>query len=305
MYAQGCLVQDPKWPESELFNPEVNEDEQALMDQAIKEAQNSDLIIAVMGEDYEQVGESKSRTSLTLPGNQHKLVKALVATGKPVVLVLINGRPLTINWENEKVPAILEAWFPDRFGGQAIAETIFGQNNPGGKLPITFPKSIGQLPYNFPFKPSAQAGQPRKGPNGYGHTRVSGSLYPFGYGLSYTSFEYADLKLSSSEVGSSDTLHISFSVKNTGDRIGDEVVQLYLRDEVSSVTTYDKMLKAYERVRLESGESIKVEMYLTKEDWCFIGRGLDWVQEPGSFRLMIGSSSTDVRLETAFNLLED
>jgi beta-glucosidase len=151
------------------------------------------VVVVVVGEDEKRVGESLSRTGLDLPGRQLKLVQALQATGKPVVMVMINGQPLTINWENRYVPAILEAWFPGPEGGKVIAETLFGDNNPGGKLPITFPKTTGQIEFNFPYKPASQANQPTSGPNGYGKTSVNGALYPFGYGLSYTTFEYSNL----------------------------------------------------------------------------------------------------------------
>lgn len=192
-YEKGCDIVDPNWPGSEIIPIPLSKEEQASIDAAVEKAKLSDIIIAVVGEDEKRVGETKSRTSLGLPGRQFQLVQALYATGKPVVLVLINGQPLTINWENKFLPAILEAWFPSTAAGEVIAETLFGDYNPGGKLTVTFPKAVGQIPLNFPFKPGSQAGQPGAGPNGYGNTRVLGPLYPFGYGLSYTTFEYSDL----------------------------------------------------------------------------------------------------------------
>jgi beta-glucosidase len=233
-YQLGCNVADENWPESELYPLEMTEKEKKQFDAAIEVANKSDIIIAVMGETEQLVGESRSRTSLDLPGNQNAYLRALYATGKPVILVLINGRPMTINWPQKNIPAIIEAWFPGEYGGDAIAETIFGLYNPGGKLPMTFPKSIGQLEYNFPYKPGAHAGQPGDGPNGFGKTNVFGALYPFGYGLSYTSFAYSNLTVSPS-FNKNDTVFVSIDITNTGNYDGDEVVQLYFKDDLSSV----------------------------------------------------------------------
>ncbi|MFV0265847.1 MAG: glycoside hydrolase family 3 C-terminal domain-containing protein [Draconibacterium sp.] len=192
-FAKGCEVVDATWPESEIIPTPLTDGEQKQIAEALKKARKADVVIAVLGEDADRCGESKSRTGLGLPGRQLQLLQALKETGKPIVLVLINGQPLTINWENRYIPAILEAWFPNPMGGQVIAETIFGDNNPGGKLTVTLPKSLGQLSFNFPFKPASQEDQPTTGPNGYGNTRVNGALYPFGFGLSYTSFELKNL----------------------------------------------------------------------------------------------------------------
>ena len=189
-------------------------------------------------------------TSLDLPGRQQQLLEALHATGKPGVIVLINGQPLTINWADQHVPAILEAWFPSCQGGTVIAETLFGDNNPGGKLTVTFPKSVGQIPFNFPHKPAAQAnGGNKLGPDGNA-TRANGAIYYFGHGLSYTTFEYSGLKLSAETIRPNEGITVSCTVKNTGSRAGDEVAQLYLRDEQSSVTTYEKVLRGFERIHL-------------------------------------------------------
>ncbi|CAH8281427.1 beta-glucosidase [Mariniflexile fucanivorans] len=302
-YEKGCDIVDPDWPGSEIIPTPLSKDEQASIDAAVEKAKQSDVIIAVVGEDEKRVGETKSRTSLGLPGRQFQLVQALYATGKPVVLVLINGQPLTINWENKFLPAILEAWFPSTEAGNVIAETLFGDYNPGGKLSVTFPKSVGQIPLNFPFKPGSQAGQPGAGPNGYGNTRVLGSLYPFGYGLSYTTFEYSDLVVSQKTKQAQSTIDVSFKVKNTGKRAGDEVVQLYLKDKVSSVTTYESQLRGFERVPLLPGETKTINMTLTPDDLKILDINMNWTVEPGIFEVLIGSSSEAIHLQKEFEIL--
>lgn len=302
-FEKGCDIVDPNWPGSEIIPTPLSPKEQADIDAAVEKAKESDIIIAVVGEDEKRVGETKSRTSLGLPGRQFQLVQALYATGKPVVLVLINGQPLTINWENEFLPAILEAWFPSTAAGDVIAETLFGDYNPGGKLPITFPKTVGQIPLNFPFKPGSQSGQPGAGPNGYGNTRVLGALYPFGYGLSYTTFKYDNLVLSGKSFQPGATIDVSFEVTNTGKVAGDEVVQLYLKDEVSSVTTYDSQLRGFDRIHLKPGETKKVSFTLNPDDLKILDINMNWVVEPGMFKVMIGSSSEDIELSEGFEIL--
>lgn len=301
-FVKGCDIIDATWPESEIIPTPLTQEEKADIDAAVTAAMESDVIIAVVGEDDKRVGETMSRTSLGLPGRQFQLVQALYATGKPVVLVLINGQPLTINWENKFIPAILEAWFPSTAAGEVIAETLFGDYNPGGKLSVTFPKSVGQIPLNFPFKPGSQAGQPNSGPNGYGSTRVLGPLYPFGYGLSYTSFEYSDLKLERISTNSQSDIHISCKIKNTGKRKGDEIVQLYLKDHTSSVTTYESQLRGFERVHLKSGETKTVQFKLTPDDLKILDKDMNWTVEPGIFEVMIGSSSVAIHLNEEFEV---
>lgn len=297
VYSKGCEVKDPHWPGSEIIPYPLSETESAMISEAATKAAEADVIIAVMGEDTDCVGESHSRTSLDLPGHQRELLMRLHETGKPIVLVLLNGRPLTINWENEYLPSILEMWFPNCEGGNILAETLFGDNNPGGKLTVTFPKSVGQIEYNFPYKKGSHGGQKRSGdPNGNGISRVVGTLYPFGYGLSYTTFEYSDLSLSVSEDG---ILNVAATVSNTGNRGGDEVVQLYVRDKVSSVVTYDSVLRGFERISLEPGESARVSFTLTSDDLTIVGKDMEPVFEPGEFEVMLGSSSTDIRLSGA------
>jgi beta-glucosidase len=299
-YAKGCDMIDATWPESEIIETPLTVQEQAGIDSAVTLAKQSDIVIAVVGEDVDRVGESLSRTGLNLPGRQLKLIQALQATGKPVVMVMINGQPLTINWENKYVPAILEAWFPSVQSGQIIAETLFGDNNPGGKLPITFPKTTGQIEFNFPFKPNSQASQ--KGQNSWGKTSVNGALYPFGYGLSYTKFEYSNLVISPEQENSEGDVHVSVDVTNTGARAGDDVVQLYLKDEVSSVTTYEYDLRGFERVNLKPGEKKTVQFTLHPDDLALLDKNMNWTVEPGKFMVMIGSSSEDIKLKKEFEV---
>jgi len=299
-YTKGCETIDANWPESEIFPQQSTPDELAAINLAVEKAKKSDVVIAVLGEDESLVGESRSRTSLDLPGKQLDLLRALYATGKPIVLVLINGRPLTINWANKYIPAILEAWFPGVDGGNAIAATLFGEYNPGGKLPVTIPKSVGQIEYNFPFKPGSHAGQPGDGPNGFGKTNVFGALYPFGYGLSYTTFSYSDLEVTPEKQNSNGEIKVAVKITNTGKYKGDEVVQLYVKDEVSSVTVYETQLRGFERVTLSPGETKIVHFLIKPEDLKLLDKQMKWVVEPGTFEVLIGSSSEDIRLKKTF-----
>lgn len=298
-YAKGCEVVNEGWPLTEIIDDGISDKDQAMIDEAVAKAKLSDVIIAVVGEDEKTVGESLSRTSLNLPGRQLELLKALHKTGKPVVMVLVNGRPLTINWENQYLTSILETWFLGPSAGKAVAETLFGDYNPGGKLPVTFPKSIGQIEYNFPFKPGSHANQPRSGDNGYGRTRVQGALYPFGYGLSYTTFSYQDLKINQSQ---KDSISVTFKLTNTGKRDGDEVVQLYFKDIISSVITYDTQLRAFERVNLKAGETKEVVLKFAKQDLEFLDKDMKWIVEEGDYDIYIGSSSEDIKLKAKFTL---
>lgn len=296
LYAKGCELVDSNWPDSEILPSEPTKEELRQMNDAVKIARKSDVVIAVLGGGQRTCGENKSRSSLNLPGHQELLLKKLAATGKPVVLVLINGRPLSINWADEHIPAIIEAWYPGSHGGTAVAEVIFGDYNPGGKLTVTFPKTVGQIPFNFPCKPNSQVdGGSGVGPQGW-QSRVHGALYDFGYGLSYTTFEYSSLKLSSETISPSDSLKLSFTLKNTGSRKGDEVVQLYVRDLLSSITVYEKQLRGFERVSLEPGESKEISFVLTPKDLSLLDADFRQVVEPGEFEIMIGASSKDIRL---------
>ncbi len=295
-YTKGCDFFDENWPESEIISQEPTKKEQLEIDKAVNLAKTVDLVIVVVGDDEETVGESRSRTSLDLPGNQQRLVEYIYKTGTPVVVVLINGRPMSINWIDKHVPSIVEGWFQGRYGGYAIAEVLTGAYNPGGKLPISFPKTVGQIPMNFPSKPGAQASQPSRGPNGSGKTRVDGFLYPFGYGLSYTSFDYSNLKISHKKFETPDTVTVSVDVKNTGNYKGDEVVQLYFSDIQSSVTVYEKQLRGFQRITLKPNEQKTVIFKLTANDFGLYNRNMDFVTEPGTFEIMIGKSSQDIVL---------
>lgn len=296
LYAKGCELVDENWPDSEIFPSEPTKEELRQMNDAVKLARKVDAVIAVLGGGQRTCGENKSRTSLDLPGHQELLLKKLAATGKPVVLVLINGRPLSINWADEHIPAILEAWYPGSHGGTAVADVILGDYNPGGKLTVTFPRTVGQIPFNFPCKPNSQVdGGNGVGPQGR-QSRVHGALYDFGYGLSYTTFEYSSLKLSSKTISPSDSVEVSFTLRNTGSRKGDEVVQLYIRDVLSSITVYEKVLRGFERVSLEPGESKEVSFTLAPKDLGLLDVDFRRIVEPGEFEIMIGASSKDIRL---------
>ncbi len=301
-YEKGCDIVDALWPASELMPVELTQAEDSMMQAAVDKAKEADVVIAVMGEDEYRVGESRSRTSLELPGHQRELLRVLHATGKPVVLVLINGQPLTINWEDAKLPAILETWFPSYRGGEIIAETLFGDNNPSGKLTVTFPKSVGQVEYNFPFKKGSHGKQSKSGPNGSGTTRVIGALYPFGHGLSYTQFDYSNLKVDAPESGTQGNVNVSVDVTNVGKRFGEEVAQLYLRDKYSSVVTYDSQLRGFEKVALQPGETKTIHFTLTPADLELLDKNMNWTVEPGEFEVMIGASSEDIRLKQVFEL---
>jgi beta-glucosidase len=299
-YSKGCEPADANWPESEIFPTPITQNEQRKIDSTVVLASNADVIIAVMGETENQFGESRSRTNLDLTGRQLQLLQALYATGKPVVMILINGQPLTINWPAKFLPAIIEAWCPGVDGGTAIAETLFGDYNPGGKLPVTFPKSVGQIELNFPFKPGSHAGQPGDGPNGFGKTNVYGALYPFGFGLSYTTFEYSNLKVSPEKQNGQQPIEVSVDVQNNGKFNGDEVVQLYFKDLVSSVTVYETQLRGFERVSLAVGEKKTIKFSLRPKDIALLDKNMNQIVEPGVFEILIGSSSEDIRLKKKF-----
>lgn len=304
VYVKGCELVDPNWPESEIIDFDITPEEQAGIDEAVAVARESDVAVVVLGGSNRTCGENKSRSSLDLPGRQLDLLKAVAATGKPVVLVLINGRPLSINWADRNIPAIIEAWYPGSQGGTAVAEAIFGDYNPGGKLTVTFPKSVGQIPFNFPAKAYSQVdGGTVPGPKG-NMSRVNGPLYPFGYGLSYTTFEYSNLKISPEKVTEHQPVTVSCIVTNTGSRAGDEVVQLYVRDVVSSVTTYEKNLVGFDRISLAPGESREISFTIEPRDLSLIDADNHRVIEPGDFKVMVGASSTDIRLKGEFEVVK-
>lgn len=290
-YAKGCEIIDSYFPESELYDVPLDSAETAAIAEAVNLSRESEVAIMVLGGNEKTVREEYSRTSLDLSGRQQQLLKAVYETGTPVVLVMVDGRAASINWAGRFIPGIIHAWFPGEYMGDAVAQVLFGDYNPGGKLPVTFPKSVGQIPLAFPFKPGADSD---------GFVRVAHALYPFGYGLSYTAFAFSDLKIKQSAHGINGRIDVTCNITNTGDRKGDEVVQLYIRDEISSVTTYLKVLRGFERITLEPGETKQVSFVLTPQDLGLWNKDGHFVVEPGKFKVMIGSSSEDIRLTDEF-----
>ncbi|MEG0858833.1 MAG: beta-glucosidase BglX [Pseudomonas sp.] len=287
--------------------PEIVDDPRpaaVLIDEAVKAAKQSDVIVAVVGESRGMSHESSSRTTLEIPAAQRELIKALKATGKPLVLVLMNGRPLSLAWEREQADAILETWFSGTEGGNAIADVLFGDYNPSGKLAITFPRSVGQIPmyYNHlsigrPFTP----GKPGNYTSQY-FEEPNGPLYPFGYGLSYSDFSLSPLTLSSKTLKKGQTLEASVRVKNTGKRDGETVVQLYLQDIAASMSRPVKELKNFQKVMLKAGEERTVNFQISEEDLKFYNTQLQWAAEPGEFNVQVGLDSQAVQ-QQRFELL--
>lgn len=273
----------------------INDDSTTYFAQAIKTARQSDMVLLVIGEGAWMTGEAASRASLDLPGVQQKLVEEIQKTGKPVVVVLMNGRPLTINWIDKNIPAILETWFLGTQSGHAIADVLFGDYNPSGKLPVTFPRSVGQIPIFYSMK---NTGRPMDPNNKYTSKYLDESndpLYPFGYGLSYSTFEYGDLTLSLPEMTSQNELVVRCNVTNKGKYTGEEVVQLYLRDKVGSVTRPVKELKGFQKISIQPGESKTVEFRITNNDLSFYRKDMSFGSEPGSFEVFVGGNSRDVK----------
>lgn len=294
-YAKGCAIVDKYMPNTELYDLPLDKQEQAMIDEAVALATESDVAILVLGGNEKTVREEFSRSELDLIGRQQQLLEAVYKTGKPVVLVMIDGRAATINWANANIPAIVHGWFPGEFMGNAVAQVLFGDYNPGGKLAVTFPKTVGQIPYAFPFKPGADS---------KGKVRVDGALYPFGYGLSYTNFAYSDLRIYHPKIGVGGEVELSVKVKNTGSCEGDEVIQLYIRDDYSSVTTYQKVLRGFERIHLRVGEEKMVDFKLVPQHLGLWDKKNEFTVEPGTFSVMVGSSSEDIRLNGSFEVVE-
>lgn len=264
--------------------------------EAIALAQKSDVIIAAMGERWDMTGEAASRTSLDLPGNQQALLQELKKTGKPIILVLMSGRPNSIEWADANVDAILEAWYPGTMGGHAIADVLYGDYNPSGKLPATFPRNVGQVPLYYDMKNTGRPIDPAKPDAKYVSRYLNTPntpLYPFGYGLSYTSFTYSPVTLSKASIKPGEPLTASVTVTNSGARDGEEVVQLYVRDLVGSVTRPVKELKGFRKIPLKKGESKTVSFTLTDADLAFTRADMSWGAEPGDFKLWIGPSSAE------------
>lgn len=270
---------------------------------AVDAAKNSDFTVLVVGESSAMSGEASSRSSIDLPGRQLELVKAVHATGKPYAVVLINGRPLTINWMADNSPAILEAWFPGTMAGPAIVDTLFGDANPGGKLPVTFPRSVGQIPIYYNHK---NTGRPFAASNKYTSKYLdidNTPLYPFGYGLSYTKFRIDNLKLSKLEILPTESLKVTAEVRNTGRVAGDEVVQLYIHDVAATVTRPVKELRGFKRITLQPGEVRTVEFTLGRKQLEFLGRDLKPVLETGEFQVYVGGSS-DSGVQSSFSVVD-
>ena len=290
LYAKGCEIE--------------GEDRNGFAE-AVATAKQADVVILSIGEKRDMSGEAKSRSNIHLPGVQEDLVKAIQATGKPVVVLINAGRPLVFNWTADNVPTILYTWWLGTEAGNAIADVIFGDYNPAGKLPMSFPRDEGQLPIYYNH---FNTGRPA--PNESATNYVSAYIdlknspkFPFGYGLSYTTFNYSDLKMSTKKLKSSEILEVTMTIKNSGKFTGEEVVQLYIRDKVGSVVRPITELKDFQKIKLNAGESKTVRFNIDKEKLSFYNNEVNWVVEPGDFDLMIGSSSADIRLKDSFELL--
>jgi beta-glucosidase len=254
----------------------------------VEAAKKSDVAVVCVGDSPALNAEIHDRADLNLTGYQDELVKAVYETGTPTVVVLVNARPLTVNYIAKHIPAIVEAWNPGEEGGNAVADVLFGDYNPGGKLPITFPRAMGQLPVYYNHEPGWHT-------NSYVDGTDASPLYPFGYGLSYTTFTCSAPKLSSPKMRASDTTQVSVDVRNTGDRRGDEVVQMYIHDTEASVVRPVKELKGFKRITLNPGEQQTVTFNITGDLLAFYNKEMKRIVEPGTYEIMIGGSSTDLK----------
>lgn len=312
LYAKGSnLIEDADYENrATMFGKTLNRDDrtkEALLAEALEVAGRSDVIVAALGESAEMSGESSSRVNLDIPQTQRELLDALIKTGKPVVLVLFTGRPLVLTEENQKVAAILNVWFPGTEAGYAISDVLFGDINPSGKLTMTFPRSVGQIPVYYSHK---NTGRPLKNKNGefekfrtnYLDERNE-PLFPFGYGLSYTTFTYSNLEISKPKMTAGEKLKVTIKVKNTGNYDGKEVVQLYIRDVVGSVSRPMKELKGFQKIFLKKGEEKQVTFEIGIDDLKFYNSDLQFVAEPGNFEVFVGTNS-DVSDKIGFELVE-
>ena len=309
-YAKGANISDDT-----LFAKHVNalgveidpesRTPEAMLAEAVALAGQSDIVVAVLGEAADMSGESSSRADISIPESQENLLKALVKTGKPVVLVLFNGRPLTLPWENDHVPAILDTWFGGTEAGNAIADVLFGNYNPSGKLSTTFPRSVGQIPIYYNAKNTGRPFMPGDSPKFKSDYLdiTNDPLYPFGFGLSYTRFSYGDISLSQPQISPAQTLTVSCTLSNTGSYDGEETAQLYIRDLAATITQPVKELKKFQKVFLKKGESRQIQFTLTSEDLKFYDTNLKYIYEPGDFKVFVGSNSRDVK-EAAFTLVK-
>jgi len=302
VYAMGSNLEDDAEMQNRqtMFGKDITRDNrsaEAMIEEALAISANADVIVAALGEGAESSGESASKTNIDIPEAQKRLLKALVATGKPVVLVLFNGRPLTLNWENEHVPAILDVWFAGSEAGDAIADALLGKVNPSGKLSMSFPQNVGQIPLYYNHK---NTGRPLTGKwfSKFQSNYIDVSnepLFPFGFGLSYTQFEYGDLIVSSTKMKGNQKLTVAIPVRNTGKYAGKEVVQLYIRDEVGSITRPVKELKGFNKIELAAGETQQVVFEITPELLKFYNSDLKFDWESGDFQIMVGPNSKDVK----------
>ncbi|MBS3777229.1 MAG: glycoside hydrolase family 3 C-terminal domain-containing protein, partial [Bacteroidales bacterium] len=272
--------------------------------EALAAAIQSDVVVMAIGEKHTQSGEAASRADIGLPGVQKELVQRIVETGKPVIVLVMAGRPLTIPWLDENVPAILNTWHLGTRTGEAIADILSGDTNPSGKLTVTFPKEVGQVPIYYSHK---KTGRPYNPEDSYTSRYLDVSndpLYPFGYGLSYTTFEYSGMQVDKEKMGFDQTLNVSVNVKNTGKYKGEEIVQLYTRDMVGSVTRPVKELKGFRKISLEPGQEKRVAFTLTPDDLRFYTADMSYQAEAGKFKVFVGSSSADV-MESTFELIKE
>ena len=302
VYAIGSNLEDDLELQKRqtLFEKDIardNRSAEAMIQEALAVSADADVIVAALGEGAESSGESASKSNIDIPEAQKRLLKALVATGKPVVLVLFNGRPLTLTWENENVPAILDVWFAGSEAGDAIADALLGKVNPSGKLSMSFPQNVGQIPLYYNHK---NTGRPLTGKwfSKFQSNYIDVSnepLYPFGFGLSYTSFEYGAMQVSSNQLKGNQKLRITIPVKNTGKYAGKEVVQLYIRDEVGTITRPVKELKGFEKIELAAGATKEVVFEITPELLKFYNSDLKFDWESGDFQIMVGPNSRDVK----------
>lgn len=281
---------------------DINSEDKSGFSEAVQAANQSDAVILALGEEKLMSGEAASRSEIGLPGIQQDLIREIIKTGKPVILVLMNGRPLDLSWEDENVPAILETWFAGTMAGPAIADILFGEENPSGKLPVTFPRALGQVPIHYNMKNTGRPISENKYTSKYLDIPNS-PLYPFGYGLSYTTFEYSDIVLDKNVLSGSDSLQATVEVTNTGNMEGEEIIQLYIRDITASVTRPVKELKSFKKISLKAGESREVTFNIDREDLKFYDIDMNWTAEPGEFKVFIGTNSKDVK-EAKFVLKE-
>lgn len=290
LYARGCGFEDTS---------------KAGFDEAIAVAKQADVVILTIGERWDMSGEAKSRSNIQLPGVQEDLIKAIHATGKPMVVLINAGRPLVFDWTADNVPAILYTWWLGSEAGNAIADVLFGDYNPSAKLPMTFPRSEGQIPIYYNY---FNTGRPSKEENHTNYVSAYIDLknspkFPFGYGLSYTTFEYFNLQLSSTKIKESEKITLSFQLKNSGKVAGEEVVQLYIQDKFASVVRPVKELKDFQKIKLQPNETKTITFIIDKEKLSFYNQKLDWIAEPGEFEVMIGTSSADIRISKQFELI--